>query len=160
QSMIVAYRSVSRVAVLVVVSVVLLAADSMARARAEARRQPAQQESQQAAAHSSRQQAQQQTQEQAQQHPLFKRSDQLDQLVSAAVSGAVEKFGKGGLSPEKIAITVIDLNDRLNPAWASHRGQQPIYPASVVKLFYLVAAHHQIETFALKETPELDRALH
>src|ERR1044071_7032157 len=35
-----------------------------------------------------------------------------------------------------------------------------IYPASVVKLFYLAAAHHQMDTGALKQTPELERALH
>src|SRR5205085_2732739 len=46
------------------------------------------------------------------------------------------------------------------PAWASHRGQEPTYPASVVKLFYLVAAHHKMEAGELKATPELERALH
>ena len=29
-----------------------------------------------------------------------------------------------------------------------------------MKLFYLVAAHHQMEAGLLKQTPELDRALH
>src|SRR5262245_51419068 len=81
------------------------------------------------------------------QHEGFslKRSDGLDQLVASAVVAAVEKFGKGGLTREKIAMTVIDLNDRSSPAWASHRGKERIYPASVVKLFYLAAAHHQME---------------
>src|SRR5262249_45482352 len=65
-----------------------------------------------------------------------------------------------GLTADKIALTIIDLNDREHPAWASHRGQEMIYPASVVKLFYLVAAHHQLETGTLKSTPELERALH
>lgn len=84
----------------------------------------------------------------------------FDQLVAGTVDAAVEKFGKGGLTRDKIALTIIDLNDREHPVSASHRGQEPTYPASVVKLFYLVAAHHQMETGALKQTPELERALH
>lgn len=92
--------------------------------------------------------------------PPFAPSPQLQQLVGNVVNAAVERFGKGGLTADKIAITLIDLNDREHPAWASHRGQEPTYPASVVKLFYLVAAHHQMETGELKSSPELERALH
>jgi beta-lactamase class A len=43
---------------------------------------------------------------------------------------------------------------------ASYRGDVAIYPASVVKLFYLVNAHAQMEAGTLKDTPELERALH
>ena len=95
-----------------------------------------------------------------QSRPAFAQSARLEKLVRDVVAAAVAEFGKGGLSSDKIAMTVIDLNDRNRPAWASHRGQEPTYPASVVKLFYLVAAHHQMETGALKMTPELERALH
>src|SRR5215212_1074404 len=92
---------------------------------------------------------------QTQSKPSFAESARLEKLTRNAVAAAVEKFGKGGLSADKIALTIIDLNDRQRPAWASFRGQEQIYPASVVKLFYLVAAHHQMETGALKQTPEL-----
>ena len=43
---------------------------------------------------------------------------------------------------------------------AHHRGDAPIYPASVIKLFYLVAAHRQMEDGNIADTPELRRALH
>jgi predicted amidohydrolase YtcJ len=86
--------------------------------------------------------------------------DRAEKLVRNVVSAAVQKFGSGGLSPDKIALTIIDLNDRGHPLWASHRGKEQIYPASVVKLFYLAAAHHQIATGELKSTAELERALH
>src|SRR5205085_6087222 len=92
--------------------------------------------------------------------PAFAPSERLQELVSNVVKATVERFGKGGLTADKIAVTLIDLNDHERPAWASHRGQEPTYPASVVKLFYLVAAHHQMETGELKATPELERALH
>jgi predicted amidohydrolase YtcJ len=92
--------------------------------------------------------------------PNFAHSDRLEKLARDVVAAAVDKFGAGGLTNEKLAITIIDLNDRSNPARASYRGQAGTYPASVVKLFYLVAAHHQMETGTLKQTPELERALH
>lgn len=90
----------------------------------------------------------------------FAASPRLEKLAADVVTSAVEKFGAGGLTRDKIAVTIIDLNDHEHPAWASHRGQDQTYPASVVKLFYLVAAHHQLEAGALKQSPELDRALH
>ncbi|HXU08740.1 MAG TPA: amidohydrolase family protein, partial [Blastocatellia bacterium] len=92
--------------------------------------------------------------------PSFAHSDRLEKLTRDVVAAAVDKFGAGGLTNEKIAITIIDLNDRSNPARASYRGLVGTYPASVVKLFYLVAAHNQLETGTLKQTPEVERALH
>jgi len=44
--------------------------------------------------------------------------------------------------------------------FANHRGDAPVYPASVVKLFYLAAAHRQLEDGIISDTPELRRALH
>ncbi|HLN00059.1 MAG TPA: amidohydrolase family protein [Bryobacteraceae bacterium] len=92
--------------------------------------------------------------------PAFRTSEQLNKLVRTTASAAVERFGKGGLTADKIAITVIDLADANKPARGSYRGDAPTYPASVVKLFYLAAAHHHIETGALARTPELERAMH
>jgi predicted amidohydrolase YtcJ/beta-lactamase class A len=96
----------------------------------------------------------------AQTRPTFTSSERLAGTVRDVVQAAVERYGKGGLTADKIAVTLIDLHDRSRPQWASHRGQEPTYPASVVKLFYLVAAHQQMETGGLKPTPELERALH
>lgn len=90
----------------------------------------------------------------------FSRSEKLEAHLREVVATVIENFGSGGLTPEKIAITVVDLNDRSYPVAANYRGDEPIYPASVVKLFYLVAAHQQMESGALKATPELQRALH
>ncbi|MEM1293301.1 MAG: serine hydrolase [Cyanobacteria bacterium P01_H01_bin.162] len=46
-----------------------------------------------------------------------------------------------------------------SPPGASYRGVEAIYPASVVKLFYLVAAHEWLEREMVSSTPELVRAL-
>jgi beta-lactamase class A len=92
--------------------------------------------------------------------PAFRSSAPLDKLVHDAAAAATERFGNGGLTADKIAITIIDLADPQNPARASYRGDVSTYPASVVKLFYLVAAYHQLESGVLQRTPEIERALH
>jgi beta-lactamase class A len=51
------------------------------------------------------------------------------------------------------------LSDPQRPLQASFRGGEPIYPASVVKMFYLAMAHQLLEDGKLKETDELRRAL-
>lgn len=45
------------------------------------------------------------------------------------------------------------------PRGAAYRGVEAIYPASVVKLFYLVAAHEWLQQGMLQPAAELDRAL-
>lgn len=45
------------------------------------------------------------------------------------------------------------------PRGASYRGVERIYPASVVKLFYLVAAHEWMEREMVPVTAELERAI-
>jgi beta-lactamase class A len=64
------------------------------------------------------------------------------------------------LKESQLSITLLDLRDAEHPTQASFRGNERIYPASVVKLFYLVAAHRWLEDGRLKETDELKRALH
>ena len=41
------------------------------------------------------------------------------------------------------------------PVTADFRGNRRIYPASVVKLFYLAAAQRWLEDKKIEETPEL-----
>jgi beta-lactamase class A len=84
----------------------------------------------------------------------------LQKLVDEAVAAALEKFAPLKLRAGELAVTLVDLHDLKNPAWANHRGDAPVYPASVVKLFYLVAAHRQMEDRQISDTPELRRALH
>jgi hypothetical protein len=84
----------------------------------------------------------------------------LQNLVDDAVAAALEKFAPLNLRAEELAVTLVDLRDQQNPARATHRGDDPVYPASVVKLFYLAAAHRQMEDQTISDTPELRRALH
>src|SRR6185369_16015855 len=50
--------------------------------------------------------------------------------------------------------------DAQHPATASFHGNERTYPASVVKLFYLVAAERWLEDKKIQESPELTRAVH
>ncbi|MFN2452809.1 MAG: serine hydrolase [Pyrinomonadaceae bacterium] len=83
----------------------------------------------------------------------------LQQLVDEAAHAALQSFAGKKLQEKNLAITLVDLSDAQHPAQASFRGAEGIYPASVVKLFYLVAAHRQMEDGKIKDTPELRRAM-
>jgi beta-lactamase class A len=83
----------------------------------------------------------------------------LQSLVNEAAKTALEKFADNNLKDDQLSITLIDLRDLQHPATASYRGNERIYPASVVKLFYLVAAHRWLEDKKIADTPELRRSL-
>lgn len=83
----------------------------------------------------------------------------LQSLVDEAAKTTLEKFANKRLEEKQLSITLIDLRDPQHPAKATFRGNERIYPASVVKLFYLVAAHRWLEDKKIEDTPELRRAL-
>jgi len=86
-------------------------------------------------------------------------SPALQEMVDEAARETLKRFSEKKLTEEQLAITLIDLRDAERPAMASFRGEERIYTASVVKLFYLAAAHRWLEDGRLKETDELKRAL-
>jgi len=83
----------------------------------------------------------------------------LQSLVDDAAKTAIDKFADKKLLPTQLSITLIDLRDSAHPQQASFRGNERIYPASVVKLFYLAAAHRWLEDKKIEDTPELRRAM-
>jgi len=86
-------------------------------------------------------------------------SPRLQELVDRAVQQTLEKFAPKQLAANQIAVTLIDLSDPQQPAQAGYRGGEQIYPASVIKLFYLDAVHRWLEDGQLKDSPELRRAM-
>ncbi len=84
---------------------------------------------------------------------------ELQSVVTRSVDKVVNDFSTQQLKREEIAITLVDLTDSAHPATASFRGSERIYPASVVKMFYLAAAHRWMEDKRLADTPELRRAM-
>ena len=83
----------------------------------------------------------------------------LQELVNQAAQTALDKFAEKKLTQEQLSITLIDLRDPQHPSMASFRGNERVYPASVVKLFYFVAVHRWLEDKKIQETAELKRAV-
>ena len=83
----------------------------------------------------------------------------LQGVVDEAVKLALGEFAAKKLQSNQLAITLVDLRDMSRPKLASFRGDVRIYPASVVKLFYLAATHRWMEDGKLADTPELRRAM-
>ena len=84
----------------------------------------------------------------------------LQDLVNRAAKTTIERFADKKLDEKQLSITLIDLRDAAHPVTASFRGNERVYPASVVKLFYLVAAERWLEDKKIPESAELSRALH
>ena len=95
----------------------------------------------------------------AQTNTPFSKSEPLQKIVDTAVQHTLEKFSDKKLQTNEIAVTLIDLRDAEKPTQASYRGGEQIYPASVIKLFYLAAAHRWMEDGKLNDTEEVRRAM-
>ena len=86
-------------------------------------------------------------------------SPKLQALVQDAVQQTLVRFAEQKLLTNEIAVTVVDLADPARPLRGGYRSDEQIYPASVIKLFYLAAAHRWMEDGRLADTPELRRAM-
>ena len=83
----------------------------------------------------------------------------LQDLVNRAAKTTLDRFADKKLQESELSITLIDLRDPKRPVTASFHGNERVYPASVVKLFYLVATHRWLEDKKIEQTPELTRAV-
>jgi len=70
----------------------------------------------------------------------------------------VSEFAPKGLTPEGLSLSLVDLSAPGLPS-GSFRGDAAYYPASVVKVFYLVYYEAEKQAGRIKETPELTRAV-
>ena len=87
------------------------------------------------------------------------KSTALQDLVNRSAKTTLERFADKKLDEKQLSITLIDLRDAKRPTTASFRGNERVYPASVVKLFYLVATQRWLEDKKIEQTPELTRAV-
>src|SRR5688572_3466994 len=93
------------------------------------------------------------------QAPKLGSSTELDAVLKEAVDAVLDPATGKNFKSEEIAATLIDLRDPQNLRWASVNGEKPIYPASVVKMFYMAALERQLEDGKVTLTPELSRGL-
>jgi beta-lactamase class A len=91
--------------------------------------------------------------------PAAERTPPQQDSLNSAVAATLESFAAKKLQSNQLAVTLVDLRDLDRPVSASYRGEVQVYPASVIKLFYLVAAHRWLEDGRLADTPELRRAM-
>ena len=89
----------------------------------------------------------------------YSRGTSLQELVNEAARTTLAKFADKKLTESQLSITLIDLRDPQHPVTGSFRGNERVYPASVVKLFYLGAVHRWLEDKKIQETDELKRAV-
>lgn len=104
---------------------------------------------------------------------FFQRDELLTQKAEEILESTWQKFPT--LAKNQIALTwipyqkpiIVNTGGALSPAefWQyplkgySYRGQENIYPASIVKIFYLVAIWEWLETKMVTDSPELQRAI-
>lgn len=91
--------------------------------------------------------------------PAFESSRALESILDTAIKDVIGAYPNGSFKEEEIAATLIDLRDANKLAWASFRGETKIYPASVVKMFYMAALERQLEDKKVTMTKELERGL-
>lgn len=88
----------------------------------------------------------------------LEKSEQLQSLLAKAVDELIADKAKNFKS-EELAVTLIDLRNAGSLKYADVRGEAKIYPASVVKMFYMAALERQFEDGKITTTPELERGL-
>ncbi len=89
----------------------------------------------------------------------FKASLELQAIVDRTARETVARFAEKKLETNQLALTLVDLRNPAGPARASFRGDVQVYPASVIKMFYLAAAHRWLEDGKLPDSEELRRAM-
>ncbi|MGF1515755.1 MAG: serine hydrolase [Elainellaceae cyanobacterium] len=105
--------------------------------------------------------------------PFFQRDQTLQQMGDRLLDAVWAEFPK--LAKNQVALTWIIYDDPVpvntggalsaEHFWSlpmrgfSYRGVERIYPASVVKLFYLVAVHEWLENGMIAASAELERAV-
>jgi hypothetical protein len=104
---------------------------------------------------------------------FYHTDEQLQQLGNSILEATWKEFPS--LTRDQISLTwivysppvIVNTGGALSPAefWQhrvrgfSYRGFEPVYPASIVKLFYLVAVQEWLEGNMIGESPELKRAI-
>lgn len=90
---------------------------------------------------------------------LGARDARLQSRVDDVTAATIRQFAAKKLQTNQLAITLVDVRDAKQLKHGSARGDVAIYPASVVKMFYLAATHRWLEDGKLADTAELRRAM-
>lgn len=80
----------------------------------------------------------------------------MDEQLSGVAKEAVTKFS--GLKPDDFSISLTRIGSSGSVS-GSYRGSAAMYPASVVKMFYMAYAEFLLESGKIQSNPELERAM-
>jgi beta-lactamase class A len=91
--------------------------------------------------------------------PSLRQSAELQRMLDGIISDLLKKYPNDSFKQTEIAATLIDLRDPKDLRFAHFRGDEKIYPASVVKMFYMNALERQLEDGKVTMSKELERGL-
>ncbi len=91
--------------------------------------------------------------------PIFQNSTGLQTILESSIDQVLASFPSGTFNKSDISATLIDLREPNKIEMAELTGEKRIYPASVVKMFYMAALERQLEDGKIMLTPELTRGL-
>ena len=91
--------------------------------------------------------------------PKLRESNELQVMLDRVIQGMLKSYPNDSFKQTEIAATLIDVRDANNLKTANFRGNERIYPASVVKMFYMNALERQLEDGKITMTPEMTRGL-
>src|SRR5262244_624724 len=91
--------------------------------------------------------------------PKITQSRRLQVMLDGIILDLLKTYPNDSFKQSEIAATLIDLRDSSDLQTAYFRGEERIYPASVVKMFYMNALERQLEDGKVTMTPELQRGL-
>ena len=84
---------------------------------------------------------------------------ELEQRLQVIARDTLQEPSASKLTADNLSITIIDLDAAGGPKQASVNGAQTYHPASVVKLFFLIAAQERLKEGWLQMSSELQRGL-
>jgi beta-lactamase class A len=91
--------------------------------------------------------------------PKMRQARELQVMLDRVVTDMLKSYQNDSFKPTEVAATLIDLRDPNELRTANFRGNERIYPASVVKMFYMNALERQLEDGKITMTPEMTRGL-
>lgn len=89
--------------------------------------------------------------------PTLIASPELEAALTSAVRETLA--ANTAFKSDELAATLIDLRKPDVFTWANSGGDRRIYPASVVKMFYMAALERKLQDRQITSSPELERGL-
>jgi hypothetical protein len=75
--------------------------------------------------------------------PVIRDSPELELILDASIKAMLAKHSSVAFKPGELSATLLDLRDPQNIGRAQYNGELKLYPASVVKMYYMAALERQ-----------------